>query len=243
MSDLSRASPMRPLRERPFFLLLAVMLVFVVVYPVLHESVGSQTLFDAFRTAVLVAALRVIFAGRRRVAAGAALAAVLVPAIWIGHAFPGAVPLPVVFALHVLGLAFFGLAVASILWTVYQSSAVSADGVAGALCAYLLLGVVFSHGYWLIEAAAPGSFRGIGESEAELADPRHSQIALQYFSFVTLASVGANDVTPVRAAARGLTVLEAICGQFFVAVLIADLIGKKLAGPREGSAGANTDPR
>jgi hypothetical protein len=39
---------------------------------------------------------------------------------------------------------------------------------------------------------------------------------------VTLASVGANDVNPARAAARGATVLEAICGQFFLAVLIAD---------------------
>jgi hypothetical protein len=35
---------------------------------------------------------------------------------------------------------------------------------------------------------------------------------------VTLASVGANDVNPARAAARGATVLEAI----FLAVLIAD---------------------
>jgi hypothetical protein len=45
---------------------------------------------------------------------------------------------------------------------------------------------------------------------------------------VTLASVGANDVVPARAAARGMTMLEAICGQFYIAVLIADLIGKRI---------------
>jgi len=222
---------MRQLRERPFFFLLLVLLLFVVVYPTLHETAGSRELYDVLRTLVLVGALRVIFVQRHQFFTGVGLTAVLVAAIWIGYLFPGPWALPLVLTLHGLATLFFVVAVGSILWTVYQRSEVSVDSLAGALCAYLLLGVVFAHAYWFIEAAAPGSFRGDGEFAGELGDPRRSQFALTYYSFVTLASVGANDVTPVRAAARGVTILEAICGQFYMAVLIADLIGKKVSRP------------
>ena len=106
--------------------------------------------------------------------------------------------------------------------------------------------MVFAHCYWFIETASPGSFHGDGEFAADLADPKQSLFALNYYSFVTLASVGANDVTPARAAARGVTVLEAICGQFYIAVLIADLIGKKvgaaLAQPPAPAGGPAVSP-
>lgn len=219
---------MRMLRERPYFFLLATLLLLVVVYPILHETAGSRELYDVLRTLVLLGALRIIFAERRQFISGVGVAVLLIGAIWLGYVFPGRWALPLVLALHGLATLFFVLAIASILWAVYQKAEVSADGVAGALCAYMLLGVVFAHCYWFVETASPGSFRGEGEFGPELADPRRSLFALTYYSFVTLASVGANDVTPVRGAARGLTMLEAICGQFYIAVLVADLIGKKV---------------
>jgi voltage-gated potassium channel Kch len=52
---------------------------------------------------------------------------------------------------------------------------------------------------------------------------------LAYFSLVTLATVGYGDITPATELARSLAVVEAIVGQFYIAVLIADLIGKKLS--------------
>jgi voltage-gated potassium channel len=51
---------------------------------------------------------------------------------------------------------------------------------------------------------------------------------LVYFSLVTLATVGYGDITPATELTRSLAVVEAILGQFYIAVLIADLIGKKL---------------
>src|SRR5262245_1781444 len=230
---------MRQLRQRPFFFLLITLLLLVVVYPGLHESVGSRGLYDVLRTLVLLGAFRVIFARRREFVSGVGLAVLLFAAIWLGYLFPERSALPLVLTLHALATLFFVLAIASMLRTIYLQREVSADHVAGALCAYILLGVVFAHWYWFIETIAPGSLRREGEFGAELADPKKSQFALQYYSFVTLASVGANDVTPARAAARGVTVLEAICGQFFLAVLIADLIGKKV-GAQLASAPAPT---
>jgi hypothetical protein len=41
--------------------------------------------------------------------------------------------------------------------------------------------------------------------------------------------VGDGDVAPVGATARGLAVTEAVVGQFYLAVLIALLVGKQLS--------------
>jgi hypothetical protein len=226
---------MHRFRQRQFFFLLITALLLVVVYPTLHETVVARETYDVLRTLVIVAAFRVVFARRQELVPGVGLAVVLIAAIWLGYLFPGRSALPVVLTLHALAILFFVLAIASILRTIYLQREVTADHVAGALCVYLLLGVVFAHAYWFIESVAPGSFKGEGEFAAELADSRKSQFALQYYSFVTLASVGANDVTPARSAARGMTVLEAICGQLFLAVLIADLIGKKVGFQLAGS--------
>jgi hypothetical protein len=233
---------MRRLRERPYFLLLAAILALLVVYPVLHETAGARVVYDVLRAVVLLASIRVVFAQHKPRLLGLLLAAVLVLAVAFGDALPVRLPLQVVLTLHALATAFFALAVGSILQQVYRTAEVNADGVAGALCAYLLLGVVFAHVYWFIQYALPGSFRGDGEFRAELDDPRQSLFALTYYSFVTLAAVGANDITPVRPAARGVIVLEAIGGQFYIAVLIADLIGKKLSAAAHPTAGQSGGP-
>ncbi len=54
---------------------------------------------------------------------------------------------------------------------------------------------------------------------------------LNYFSFVTLATLGYGEITPVSALARTLAILEAVIGQMFVAVFIARLVGFHFSAP------------
>jgi len=64
----------------------------------------------------------------------------------------------------------------------------------------------------------------------------HSRIALfTYYSFITLTTVGYGDVTPVSAPARTFAWLEALTGQFYIAVLVAGLVGALLADKSEAS--------
>ena len=51
--------------------------------------------------------------------------------------------------------------------------------------------------------------------------------ALSYYSFITLATVGYGDVTPITPLARTLAWMEAVTGQFYLAVLVAGLVGSK----------------
>lgn len=48
---------------------------------------------------------------------------------------------------------------------------------------------------------------------------------LAYFSFVTLTTLGYGDISPVTPFARALVNLEAIFGQFYIAILVAALVG------------------
>jgi hypothetical protein len=57
---------------------------------------------------------------------------------------------------------------------------------------------------------------------------------LTYFSFVTLTTVGYGDISPVSPATRTLSWVEAITGQFYLAVIVAGLMGLLAAkGKRE----------
>ena len=90
--------------------------------------------------------------------------------------------------------------------------------VAGALCVYLLAGVFFAYVYWTVGAFDPPFF-------AQTDDP--NGVDFIYFSFVTLATLGYGDLTPVGDLGRMLAVTEAIDGQLYlvsaVALLVANL--------------------
>jgi len=61
-----------------------------------------------------------------------------------------------------------------------------------------------------------------------VAAARPDRGALSYFSFITLATVGYGDVTPATPLARALAWMEAVTGQFYLAVLVAGLVGFKI---------------
>ncbi|MFW5443245.1 MAG: potassium channel family protein [Methylococcaceae bacterium] len=45
-----------------------------------------------------------------------------------------------------------------------------------------------------------------------------------YYSFVTLSILGYGDIVPLSATARSLAYMEAIFGQFYMAVLVAGVV-------------------
>jgi hypothetical protein len=46
-----------------------------------------------------------------------------------------------------------------------------------------------------------------------------------YFGFVTFATLGYGDLIPVKQYAKSLSILIAVCGQLYVAVIISLLVG------------------
>jgi len=51
------------------------------------------------------------------------------------------------------------------------------------------------------------------------------QVDLLYYSLITQCSVGYGDVLPQSDAARMLAVIQAVVGQFYMAVVVAIFVG------------------
>ncbi len=67
---------------------------------------------------------------------------------------------------------------------------------------------------------SPGSFHDTGEiySDTQLWE-------FIYYSFVTITTLGYGDIYPLIPFARSLAYLEAVCGQLYIALLVASLVG------------------
>ena len=110
-----------------------------------------------------------------------------------------------------------------LLRAVVGSAHVTLEIVAGALAAYVMVGLTWAIAYGVVESHWPGSIHFAGDiPEARFSD-------LLYFSFVSLLTIGYGDILPVSRAARTLVLLEGLLGMAFSTVLLAVLVAKGLA--------------
>ena len=93
---------------------------------------------------------------------------------------------------------------------------VTHETVLGALCAYVLVGLMFAFVYLAVdELRDQPFFTQPGE---------HVQSEYLYFSFVALTTLGFGDLSPSVGLPQALTVLEALLGQVFLVTLVARLV-------------------
>jgi len=111
-----------------------------------------------------------------------------------------------------------------VLIQVFREGPITVPRIQGAVCAYVLIGLMFALSYRLVSLLVPDAFNFTAPPPAH--DPLTGQLA--YFSFVTLTTVGYGDITPVHPAARSLANLEALVGQLFPAILIARLVSLEI---------------
>ena len=116
------------------------------------------------------------------------------------------------------GIALFG--VFSALRFALRASAITPEHLYAALSAYLLAGVFLGMVYASVAQVWPDA---IIVSGGDASHPFTLANGI-YFSFITLATVGYGDFVPGNDVVRGLAIVEAIAGQFYLAVMIARLM-------------------
>ena len=93
---------------------------------------------------------------------------------------------------------------------------VTHETVLGALCAYVLVGLLFAFIYLAVQELRDEPF---------FAQPGpHEQSEYLYFSFVALTTLGFGDLSPSVGLPQALTVLEALLGQVFLVTMVARLV-------------------
>ena len=103
---------------------------------------------------------------------------------------------------------------------VFEGTAITRNRLLGSICLYLLLGVAWAIAYTVIEMLCPGSFQGFKPQMGQGWDSDWL-----YFSFVTMSTVGYGDISPITPIARMLAYLQAVFGLFYIAILVAGLVG------------------
>lgn len=122
--------------------------------------------------------------------------------------------------LHVAVLVFSVFSAVIAVRHVFGSAAVDRNLLFGAMCIYLLMGLIWAILYGLITNFLPESFNGLANSGGVV-----TMDNLLYYSFVTLAGLGYGDITPIAPMARTLAYMEVITGQLYIAIMLAGLVG------------------
>jgi hypothetical protein len=101
-------------------------------------------------------------------------------------------------------------------WRLVHHQRVTGQTILGALCVYVLIGLIFANADYGIQLASGSSF--FAQSG------RHGPSDFAYFSFITMTTVGYGDLTPSTGLPRTSAVLDALTGQIFLVVLVARLV-------------------
>ena len=125
-----------------------------------------------------------------------------------------------------------------ILNVVFRAGRITLDGIIASIVTYELIGLLFAQMYTLAYVADPTSLQLPGNPEPST---ENFQVELIYFSFVTLATLGYGDIVPVTNVTRSIAIVEAVIGQFYVAVIVAVLVSAFVSQRMQDQADSSRD--
>src|SRR5207237_400676 len=184
-----------------------------------EEIKGGDLIVSALFSLVLVAGVLAVAERKRTLIIAIVLAFPAIVGRWINHFRPDLIP-PVVFL--VSGLILIAFVVGHLLRYILRAPSVNTEVLCASISAYLMLGLIWTMAYWLVDQLTPGAFAFNTTTGTKETMEGFNAF---YFSFVTLSTVGYGDITPVSKVARMLAATEAMTGLLYVAVLIARLVG------------------
>jgi len=185
------------------------------VLPFFRPGAGRSLLINVAFSVVMASAVYAVSGTRRALIRASAVVGTVLVGTWCLQFFDGSTLRAVVFS--AAGLAIFG-GTLLVIREVLRSRTVNGETIQGAICGYLMLALCWSFLYALVETSRPGSFHGL-----EVTEPVEATRFI-YFSFVTLTTLGFGDAYPLTDGAQSLVTLQAVVGQFYLAILVARLV-------------------
>lgn len=213
---ISRPRAAQLLDQRCFLLLLA-LLALLVATPFLAGSVGGRRIIGLLNLIILVTAVVAVERSRLSfaIATFLGLPALAFQILALRSGLPGHFALCWGFA-----AAFYAFTIASLLHYVLRRDIMTADKLYGAAAAYIMIAILWAFLYGVLQYFYPDAYSYQGASKV-----LDMTSELIFFSFTVLTTAGFGDITPQLIFSRYLTILEAITGVMYVAVVIARLTG------------------
>lgn len=118
----------------------------------------------------------------------------------------------------IVNILFFQIIVVKIIIQIAKSNKADASVIFESINGYLLMGLMFTAWIAIAMLYDPNAFSFSSD------DPNIKDFT--YFTFVTMTTLGYGEITPVAPFAKSISILISTCGQIYVAVIIAMLVGK-----------------
>ena len=215
---------MKPISEQNNFIYLLAALVFFLLLGAIVEQLHlrfGQRLVQSSTVLMIAIGVWSFRATKRRYWTGLGLLAAIIVVVIIGLILESA---GLNYIHLLLVLAFFVWATWLAARQVLFTGTIDIHKIVGAVCIYLLLGLIWALMYLLIAEASPDAFNGLQQA------PWYDNFSqLSYYSFVTLTTLGYGDISPVSPIAQFLAYMEAIVGIFYTTILVASLIGARMS--------------
>jgi len=214
---------LKPISEKNnFFYLLFALVFFLLSGAVLEQFEVSfaKALNQAATVIMLAIALFSFRSTRHRVFSGVAQLLVVFVIVCISQFYEHA---GLNYGLLLMLLGFLVWTTSMAARQVLFTGTIDGHKIVGAICIYLLLGLIWTLFYLLFAEALPGAFNGLQQA------PWYENFsALSYYSFVTLTTLGYGDISPALPITRFLAYMEAVVGVLYIAILVASLIGARM---------------
>ena len=116
--------------------------------------------------------------------------------------------------------AFYFIALSSKVYhKIGSSRIVGREVLAAVFCGFIMLCIIGSFLFLILETITPQSFSNVGEGIQ-----RYNNI--RYFSFITCLTIGYGDIVPLNNVAKNLTILMGLAGNFYSIIVTGIVIGK-----------------
>ena len=204
------------LREQRCFLLFFALLALLVVTPFLTGTIPGRWTIGILNVLILFSAILAVQRSKLTLVAAILLALPTLACQII--AVESRTPEHLAWSWS-FNAAFYTFTIGHLLRYVLRQGPMTADKLYGAVAAYLMIAILAAFLHGLVQYAYPDAYMYQGRATTlELPD-------LIFFSFTVLTTAGFGDITPHEVHARFLTLLEAVTGVMYVAILIARLTG------------------
>ena len=204
--------------------LFAALMILVAVMPFLRQGSFGAGILQVLFTLLLLSGLYAVSDGKRVLVVAAGFAGPALVFAWMGR-FTANTALDGVGALLLAGFLVF--TATQILKYIVRARRVTSELVFGAVCVYLMMGIVGALLFAVLDLWSPGSLALPAGAGSGVGDATQFS-AVAYYSFVTLTTLGYGDITPVSRLARSLSTMEAVTGQLYLAVLVARMVGLQI---------------
>lgn len=211
--------PFTQIRIGRFMFLLVSITLMLALRPFLEGLVGVTLLMDVFMTLIVLSGVYAVRQNNLLFSISMVFALPALGAHWMRYFVDASSFLLVG---EIFSALFFTFIVIVCTHHLFTQKRVTPDVIAGGVCGYLLIGLMWGAFFMILDTLQPGSFK-VGEEVSEQSS------YLTYYSYVTLTTLGYGDITPITSQARSVSILEAIVGPIYLTILVARLVAMQVS--------------